>query len=109
MTRIGYKVLFDKDKLRTKLQTGGKDENSGAVTWKPIIIIDELQQSPLQPYEFIYGAYNNNKKLQSIFKQYPTMSGTTIISLLLLSLSSSSSSSSLSSHHQVKSSRLLVS
>jgi hypothetical protein len=85
MTRIGYKVLFDKDKLRTKLQTGGKDENSGAVIWKPIIIIDELQQSPLQPYEFIYGAYNNNKKLQSLFKQYPTMSGTIIsLSLLLL-------------------------
>jgi len=103
MTRIGYKVLFDKDKLRTKLQTGGKDENSGAVVWKPIIIIDELKQSPLQPYEFIYGAYTNNKKQQSLFKQYPTMSGT-IISLSLSFLSSSSSPS-----HQVKSSRLPVS
>jgi hypothetical protein len=49
--------MFDKDKLRTRLQTGGKDDNTGKVVWKPIVIIDELQQSPLQPYEYIYGVF----------------------------------------------------
>ena len=75
--------MFDKDKLRTRLQTGGKDDNTGKVVWKPIIIIDELKQSPLQPYEYIYGAYNTNKKLQTLFKQYPTMSGNSIINIII--------------------------
>jgi len=43
--------------------------------WKPIIIIDELKQSPLEPNEFIYGSYDGDPKLQTLFKVYPTMSG----------------------------------
>ena len=84
MNRIGYKVQFDRDKLRTRLQTGGKDENTGEVLWKPIIIIDEMQQTPLQPYDFIYGAYNNSKNQQTLFKQYPTMSGIIIINIIII-------------------------
>ena len=63
-SRIGYKLMLDKNRLRVKAQAGKQG------VWKPITIIDEYKQSPLSPYDFIYGNFINKSELSTLYKQY---------------------------------------
>ena len=63
-SRIGYKLMLDKNRLRVKAQTGKQG------VWKPITIIDEYKQTPLSPYDFIYGNFINKSELSTLYKQY---------------------------------------
>ena len=63
-SRIDYKLLLDKNRLRVKAQAGKLG------VWDPITIIDEYKQSPLSPYEFIYGNFINKMEISTLYKQY---------------------------------------
>jgi hypothetical protein len=63
-SRIDYKLLLDKNRLRVKAQAGKPG------TWNPITIVDEYKQSPLSPYDYIYGVFINKSELQALYKQY---------------------------------------
>ena len=56
--------MLDKNRLRVKAQAGKQG------VWKPITIIDEYKQSPLSPYDFIYGNFINKSELSTLYKQY---------------------------------------
>lgn len=63
-SRINYKLMLDKNRLRVKAQAGKIG------VWNPITIVDEYKQSPLTPFEYIYGEFINKSELQTIYKQY---------------------------------------
>eukprot|EP01035_Chromulina_nebulosa_P019508 gene19508-25404_t len=67
-SRVKYRLLLDHLRLRAKTATGAKSE--GKWIWKPFVLDDTERLSPLSPYHYIYGAYDNNPDLQSLYKNY---------------------------------------
>ena len=63
--RINYKLLLDKERLRIRVNAGGKTS-----AWKGFNIIDEKRVSPYDPYEYIYGRYTSNPEQQALYALY---------------------------------------
>jgi hypothetical protein len=63
--RINYKLLLDKERLRIRVNAGGK-----STPWKGFNIIDEKRVSNYEPYEYIYGRYTSNPEQQALYTLY---------------------------------------
>lgn len=71
--RINYKLRLHPERVRTYAQSGKKEGNQ--YVWKPFSIQDENQISPYDPFDYIYGAYSMNPKLQMLYMYYDHMDG----------------------------------
>lgn len=69
-SRINYKLLLDKNRLRVKAQSGKKNESGMEFIWNPITIVDEYKQSSYSPYEYIYGSFINSAEHGTLYQQY---------------------------------------
>jgi hypothetical protein len=69
-SRINYKLLLDKNRLRVRARTGKKVEGGQAYIWRPINITDEFNTSPFSPYDYIFGPYINTAELAPLYAQY---------------------------------------
>jgi len=69
-SRINYKLLLDKNRLRVKAQSGKKSESGQSYVWNPITITDEFKISSITPYEYIYGSFINTSEFATLYTQY---------------------------------------
>ena len=69
-SRINYKLLLDRNRLRVKAQSGKKSDNGQNYIWKPISITDEFKISSITPYEYIYGSFINTAEFATLYSQY---------------------------------------
>eukprot|EP00607_Mallomonas_marina_P000509 CAMPEP_0182439720 /NCGR_PEP_ID=MMETSP1167-20130531/86605_1 /TAXON_ID=2988 /ORGANISM="Mallomonas Sp, Strain CCMP3275" /LENGTH=796 /DNA_ID=CAMNT_0024633477 /DNA_START=52 /DNA_END=2440 /DNA_ORIENTATION=+ len=66
--RTKYPLQFDRERLRIKLQSGRKVE--GKTIWAPVIIIDDFKVSEYDFNDYIFGKYDINPEVQSLYRTY---------------------------------------
>lgn len=64
-----YRLLLDPTRLKGKTQTGYKTADNKTI-WKEFLLTDDRGLSHYPPYAYIYGAYDLNPDLQSLYSTY---------------------------------------
>lgn len=72
-SRINYRLQLDPDRVRAKCNVGKKTGKK--YVWKPIKFIDEFKQSSINPYEYIFAAYDADANREGLFKTYECNNG----------------------------------
>lgn len=67
--KINYKLQLNVDRLQTKAAAGKPG------VWARITIVDTYRVSPYRPTQYIYGAYNQDPDIESLFETYKIVAG----------------------------------
>lgn len=73
--RVDMKLALDPDTIRT-LSRAGKFDAKGKVIWPPINIPEECDETPYNPFDFIYGKYEYDR--EDVAKLYKVQRNNTV-------------------------------